>query len=223
VAGHTLLFLVPLSSTFDNSTFQPFPNDAQDVQTDLSVWLQRLCQVCFIFVFPAFRAESSTQQQYSKILLQWSEHVNSSQEVRGLDFGYGILFPCVQTDEHRVATNLRNLWEKTLELNKPHTWVPPTKFLPGDAASQRTDWEPQVYSLQGTWLPPCLHEDCSHCQKIQLPNLRQIIRNLTPGWFFCFLSPKTFTSWQIDGETMETVRDFILGGFNCSWWLQTWN
>ena len=21
------------------------------------------------------------------------------------------------------------------------------------------------------------------------------------------------TSWQIDGETMETVRDFILGGF----------
>ena len=21
-----------------------------------------------------------------------------------------------------------------------------------------------------------------------------------------------FTSWQIDGETMETVRDFILGG-----------
>ena len=23
----------------------------------------------------------------------------------------------------------------------------------------------------------------------------------------------TITSWQIDGETMETVRDFILGGF----------
>ena len=33
------------------------------------------------------------------------------------------------------------------------------------------------------------------------------------------------TSWQIDGETMETVTDFILG---CSknhrrWWLQPWN
>ena len=27
-------------------------------------------------------------------------------------------------------------------------------------------------------------------------------------------SPKT--SWQIDGETMETVRDFILGGSNIS-------
>ena len=27
------------------------------------------------------------------------------------------------------------------------------------------------------------------------------------------------TSWQIDGETMETVRDFIFGGFqnHCRW------
>ena len=27
------------------------------------------------------------------------------------------------------------------------------------------------------------------------------------------------TSWQIDGETMETVRDFILGGIqnHCRW------
>ena len=24
--------------------------------------------------------------------------------------------------------------------------------------------------------------------------------------------PCPFTSWQVDGETMETVRDFILGG-----------
>ena len=32
-------------------------------------------------------------------------------------------------------------------------------------------------------------------------------------------------SWQIDGETMETVRDFIfLGSKNhCRWWLQPWN
>ena len=33
------------------------------------------------------------------------------------------------------------------------------------------------------------------------------------------------TSWQIDEETMETMRDFILGGLQnhgrC--WLQTWN
>ena len=29
------------------------------------------------------------------------------------------------------------------------------------------------------------------------------------------------TSWQIDGETAETVADFILGGskINCRWWL----
>ena len=31
------------------------------------------------------------------------------------------------------------------------------------------------------------------------------------------------TSWQIDGETMET--DFIFGGLqnHCQWWLQPWN
>ena len=29
------------------------------------------------------------------------------------------------------------------------------------------------------------------------------------------------TSWQIDGETMEIVKDFIFGAPNhCRWWLQ---
>ena len=32
------------------------------------------------------------------------------------------------------------------------------------------------------------------------------------------------TPWQIDGETMETVRDYFLGLQNqCRWWLQPWN
>ena len=33
------------------------------------------------------------------------------------------------------------------------------------------------------------------------------------------------TSWQIDGETVETGTDFILGGLqnHCKWWLQPWN
>ena len=33
------------------------------------------------------------------------------------------------------------------------------------------------------------------------------------------------TSWEIDGETMETVTDFILGMLqnHCRWWLQPWN
>ena len=32
------------------------------------------------------------------------------------------------------------------------------------------------------------------------------------------------TSCQIDGETMETVRDYFLGLQNhCRWWLQPWN
>ena len=32
-------------------------------------------------------------------------------------------------------------------------------------------------------------------------------------------------SWQIDGETMETVTDFIFGGLqnDCRWWVQPWN
>ena len=33
------------------------------------------------------------------------------------------------------------------------------------------------------------------------------------------------TSWKIDGETMETVTDFIFEGLqnHCRWWLQPWN
>ena len=33
------------------------------------------------------------------------------------------------------------------------------------------------------------------------------------------------TPWQIDGETVETVADFILGGLqnHCRWWRQPWN
>ena len=33
------------------------------------------------------------------------------------------------------------------------------------------------------------------------------------------------TSWQIDGETVETVSDFVfLGSKNhCRWWVQPWN
>ena len=30
--------------------------------------------------------------------------------------------------------------------------------------------------------------------------------------------------WQIDGETMKTVKDYFLGLQNhCRWWLQLWN
>ena len=32
------------------------------------------------------------------------------------------------------------------------------------------------------------------------------------------------TSWQIDGETMETLGDYFLGLQNhCRWWLKPWN
>ena len=35
----------------------------------------------------------------------------------------------------------------------------------------------------------------------------------------------TIASWQIDGETMETVTDFYFLGLqnHCRWWLQPWN
>ena len=33
-----------------------------------------------------------------------------------------------------------------------------------------------------------------------------------------------FTSWQVDGETVETVSDYFGGLQNhCRWWLQPWN
>ena len=33
------------------------------------------------------------------------------------------------------------------------------------------------------------------------------------------------TLWQVNGETMKTVKHFILGGLqnHCRWWLQPWN
>ena len=39
------------------------------------------------------------------------------------------------------------------------------------------------------------------------------------------MASSPITSWEIDGETMETVRDFILRGLqnHCRWWLQPWN
>ena len=39
------------------------------------------------------------------------------------------------------------------------------------------------------------------------------------------MASSTITSWPVDGETMETVADFIfLGSKNhCRWWLQPLN
>ena len=38
------------------------------------------------------------------------------------------------------------------------------------------------------------------------------------------MASSSITSWQIDGETMETVTDYFLGLQNhCGWWLQPWN
>ena len=39
------------------------------------------------------------------------------------------------------------------------------------------------------------------------------------------MASSPITSWDLDGETVETVSDFILGGLqnHCRWWLQPWN
>ena len=39
------------------------------------------------------------------------------------------------------------------------------------------------------------------------------------------MAPSLISPWQIDGETVETVSDFIFWGLqnHCRWWLQPWN
>ena len=39
------------------------------------------------------------------------------------------------------------------------------------------------------------------------------------------MASSPISSWQIDGETMEKVADFIFGGLqlHCRLWLQPWN
>ena len=39
------------------------------------------------------------------------------------------------------------------------------------------------------------------------------------------MASSPITSWQIDGETIETVTYFIFLNYksHCGWWLQPWN
>ena len=39
------------------------------------------------------------------------------------------------------------------------------------------------------------------------------------------MASSPITSWEIDGETVKTMTDFILRGLqnHCRWWLQPWN
>ena len=37
------------------------------------------------------------------------------------------------------------------------------------------------------------------------------------------MAPGLITSWEIDGETVETVSDFSGLQNHCRWWLQPWN
>ena len=39
------------------------------------------------------------------------------------------------------------------------------------------------------------------------------------------MASRPITSWQMDGEIVETLAEFIFGGSenHCRWWLQPWN
>ena len=39
------------------------------------------------------------------------------------------------------------------------------------------------------------------------------------------MASSPITSWEIEGETVETGSDFIFGGLqnHCTWWMQPWN
>ena len=66
-------------------------------------------------------------------------------------------------------------------------------------------------------LKSLLMEVKEECEKVGLKLNIQKTKIMTSG---------PITSWQIDGETVETVSDFIyFGGFqnHCRWWLQPWN
>ena len=54
------------------------------------------------------------------------------------------------------------------------------------------------------------------CEKVGLKLNIQKTKTMASG---------SITSWEIDGETVETVSDFIWGGLqnHCRWWLQPWN
>ena len=64
--------------------------------------------------------------------------------------------------------------------------------------------------------------------KILLMKLKEEIENV--GWKLNIQKTKIMasgpvTTWEIDGETVETVSDFILGALqnHSRWWLQPWN
>ena len=44
-------------------------------------------------------------------------------------------------------------------------------------------------------------------------------------YIYMIMASSPITSWEIDGETVETVSDFVFGGLqnHYRWWLQPWN
>ena len=74
--------------------------------------------------------------------------------------------------------------------------------------SFRMDWLDPL-AVQGTLKSPCL-TILSRLVNIQKTKI---------------MASGPITSWQVDGETVETVPDFILGGSknHCRWWLQPRN
>ena len=79
---------------------------------------------------------------------------------------------------------------------------------------RRCSWSHPVCLTVKWWHSPVngFHYKCPKQKLLQLSDIYKTK----------IMASGPITSWQIDGETMETVRDFILGGLqnHCRWWLQ---
>ena len=78
-------------------------------------------------------------------------------------------------------------------------WQPTPLFLPGDSQGRR--------SLVGCRLRGHTESNTTEATEQQQPQQQQQQQQC-----IIYISSGPITSWEIDGETVETVSDFILGG-----------
>ena len=84
-----------------------------------------------------------------------------------------------------------------LEVTNSQHWIPTTTAYGIGSHPSFTD---EVFGAENGWL---------HSYQEAEVGFEQIKLNIQK---MKIMAPSPITSWQIDGETMETVTDFILGG-----------
>ena len=129
--------------------------------------------------------------------------------------------------------------ESTLRMSWPKYWsfslsISPSNEHPG-LVSFRMDWL-DLLAVQGTLKSLLQHraDDTTLMaeseEKVKCLLMKVKEENEKVGLKLNIQKTKIMasgptTSWEIDGETVETVSDFILRGLqnHCRWWLQPWN